>query len=96
MSLPPNFEIIFASDIEFEFLTVEVYFHSYRIFQLNRENGIENIEIEFLLGLRAISSYIDIKFSLEDFRKVIKIAKNNLTNYDKNKPNILSIGYFKS
>lgn len=47
MSLPPNFEIIFTSDIKFEFLTVEVYFNSYRIFQLNRENGIENIEIEF-------------------------------------------------
>ncbi|MDX8255527.1 hypothetical protein [Acinetobacter pittii] len=83
MFLPPNFEIIFASDIEFEFLTVEVYFHSYRVFQLNRENGIENIEIEFLLDLRAIPSDIDIKFSLEDFYKVIEIAKNDLINYDK-------------
>ncbi|WP_336028568.1 hypothetical protein [Acinetobacter pittii] len=83
MFLPSNFEIIFASDIEFEFLTVEVYFHSYRFFQLNRENGIENIEIEFLLDLRAISNDIDIKFSLEDFYKVIEIAKNDLINYDK-------------
>jgi hypothetical protein len=83
MSLPPNFEIIFASDIEFEFLTVEVYFHSYRVFQLNRENGIENIEIELLLDLRAIPSDIDIKFSLEDFYKVIEIAKNDLINYNK-------------
>lgn len=83
MSLPPNFEIIFASDIEFEFLTVEVYFHSYRVFQLNQENGIENIEIEFLLDLRAIPNDIDIKFSLEDFYKVIEIAKNDLINYDK-------------
>lgn len=83
MSLPPNFEIIFASDIKFEFLTVEVYFNSYRIFQLNRENGIENIEIEFLLDLRAIPNEIDVKFSLEDFHKVIEIAKNDLINYDK-------------
>ncbi|MGR2826373.1 hypothetical protein FY048_12755 [Acinetobacter sp. 1124_18A] len=83
MSLPPNFEIIFASNIEFEFLTVEVYFYSYRIFQLNRENGIGNIEIDFLLDLRAIPNQIDIKFSLEDFYKVIEIAKNDLINYDK-------------
>lgn len=83
MSLPPNFEIIFASNIEFEFLTVEVYFYNYRIFQLNRENGVRNIEIEFLLDLTAIPNNIDFKFSLEDFYKVIEIAKNDLINYDK-------------
>ncbi|GLG82438.1 MULTISPECIES: hypothetical protein [Acinetobacter] len=83
MSLPPNFEIIFASNIEFEFLTVEVYFYNYRIFQLNRENGVKNIEIEFLLDLTAIPNDIDFKFSLEDFYKVIEIAKNDLINYDK-------------
>jgi len=27
----------------------------------------------------------DIKFSLEDFHKVIEIAKNDLINYEKNK-----------
>ncbi|MDS7929500.1 hypothetical protein RMB13_08420 [Acinetobacter sp. V102_4] len=83
MSLPRNFEIIFASNIEFEFLTVEVYFYNYRIFQLNRENGVKNIEIEFLLDLTAIPNDIDFKFSLEDFYKVIEIAKNDLINYDK-------------
>jgi len=83
MSLPPHFEIIFASNIEFEFLTVEVYFHNYRIFQLNREDGVKNIEIELLLDLKSIPNEIDFKFSLEDFYKVIEIAKNDLINYDK-------------
>lgn len=82
MSLPKGFEIVFISDIRFEFLAVEVYFHGYRVLQLNREKGIDNIEIEFLLDLQSVPNDIDIKFLLAEFNEVLNIAKNDLITYE--------------
>ncbi len=87
MALPKGFEIVFASDTRFEFLMVEIYCYGYRVLQLSRESGMENIEIEFLLDLRAVPKEIDIKFSLVDFYKVLEIAKNDLINYGNDKNN---------
>jgi hypothetical protein len=78
MSLVNEFKIDFISSVEFEWLAVEILFRGQRLMQLNREKGIENIEIEILTDIYLLPETVEMKFSLDDFISIISEAKKAL------------------
>lgn len=78
MSLLKEFEIDFVSNVEFEWLAVEVLFRGQRCIQLNREKGLDNIEIEFLTDIYLLPKAVEMKFPIEDFLSIVNEAKQAL------------------
>lgn len=85
MALSNEFEIDFVSDAKLEWLAVEVSFRGQRFIQLTRENGIENIEIEFLTDLYVLPEEVQMKFSMEVFMCMVNEAKQALISAYENK-----------
>lgn len=73
-----DFSFDFVSDTRFEELAVEVSFQGQRFFQLNREKGIENIEVEFLSDIRLLSEEVGMIFPLRIFEEVLREAVDAL------------------
>lgn len=49
-----DFEIIFLSDSNYENLTVEISYKDQILCQLNKDNGHDNIEVEFFSDARVL------------------------------------------
>jgi hypothetical protein len=69
-----DFEIDFVSDINCEYLMVEVYYQKQRLFRINKEKGIDKLEIEFLTDLYIMNGDIKFRFPLTDFENILKKA----------------------
>jgi hypothetical protein len=70
-----DFGIDFFSDLRFEYLSVEVTYKTQRLLQLNRENGIDSIEIEFLTDLLLLPDVVAMRFPLREFESILAQAK---------------------
>jgi hypothetical protein len=68
------FEIDFVSDINYEYLIVEVYYQKQRLFRINKEKGIDKLEIEFLTDLYVMNEDIKFCFPLAEFENILKKA----------------------
>ncbi|MDR7344599.1 hypothetical protein J2X14_003035 [Pantoea alhagi] len=73
-----DFEITFFSDSDYEEITVEVSFRDQIFCQLNKDKGPDNIEVEFFADARILAEKNAMKFSLDDFLKVIAEASDAL------------------
>ncbi|SUB83921.1 Uncharacterised protein [Pragia fontium] len=73
-----DFEIDFFSDSKYEELTVEISYKNQILCQMNKDKGVDNIEIEFFTDLRVLSEQVEMKFSLNDFFDVLREAKKGL------------------
>lgn len=67
-----DFEIDFVDDINHECLMVEVYYQKQRFFRVNKEKGIDKLEIEFLTDLFVNHKDVKFCFSLADFDNILK------------------------
>ncbi|MGS0744263.1 hypothetical protein ACVBEF_21010 [Glaciimonas sp. GG7] len=73
-----NFEIDFVSDCDHEYLMAEISYRKQRLCLINKEQGNDSMEIEFLTDLYLLSGKINMKFPLSEFEAVIKGARDEL------------------
>lgn len=73
-----DFNFDFVSDTKKNYLLVEVYFKKQRLFQINKEQGSENLEIEFLSDIYVSHKEVKMIFPLSDFDEVLREAKESL------------------
>lgn len=73
-----DFEIIFLSDSNYENLTVEISYKDQILCQLNKDNGPDNIEVEFFSDARVLPEKNAMKFNLDRFLRVLTKAKEEL------------------
>lgn len=75
-----NFEINFVSDNKYENITVEISYKKQILCQLNKDNGADEIEIEFFNDSRCLSEDVMHKFNLDNFITILNSAKLDLIN----------------
>ncbi|MEQ4923745.1 hypothetical protein [Proteus hauseri] len=74
------FEITFFSDSKYEEITVEITYDSQILCQLNKDKGINEIEIEFFSDAKILSEENPMKFKLSDFLEILNEAVDDLKN----------------
>lgn len=73
-----GFEVDFFSDSRYEELTAEISYKGQILCQLNKDKGIDSIEIEFFSDSRILSEAVEMKFPIEDFLKILMQTKADL------------------
>jgi hypothetical protein len=73
-----GFQIDFVNDVDHEHLMVEISYEKQRLCLINKEQGNDRMEIEFLTDLLLLPEAVIMKFPLADFEAVIKEAKAGL------------------
>lgn len=73
-----DFEVVFFSDSRYEELTAEISYKDQILCQLNKDKGIDNIEVEFFADARILAEQVAMKFPLNEFLAVLEEAKNDL------------------
>lgn len=73
-----GFRIDFVSDMDHEHLMAEISFNGQRLCVLDKENGNEEMELEFLVDLYILNDSVKMKFGLDDFIKTIEVARLDL------------------
>ncbi|WP_230974261.1 hypothetical protein [Burkholderia stagnalis] len=74
------FNIDFVSDMDHEHLMAEVSFGGQRLCIIDKENGNDQMQIEFLVDLYVLPESVEMKFSLDEFTKTLDAAKAELKN----------------
>jgi hypothetical protein len=75
-----DFDIDFFSDNKYEELTVEISYKGQILCQMNKDKGIEHVEVEFFPDLRLLPGQIDLKFPLDEFIELLIETKKDLLN----------------
>ncbi|AXF61880.1 hypothetical protein DVA43_21235 [Leclercia sp. W6] len=73
-----GFEVDFFSDSRYEELTAEISYRGQILCQLNKDKGIDSIEIEFFSDSRILSEAVEMKFQVDDFLKILMQTKDEL------------------
>ena len=73
-----DFEVVFFSDSRYEELTAEISYKDQILCQLNKDKGIDNIEVEFFADARILAEQVAMKFPLNEFLAVLEEAKTDL------------------
>ncbi|CAD5358828.1 hypothetical protein [Enterobacter cancerogenus] len=73
-----GFEVDFFSDSRYEELRAEIYFKGQILCQLNKDKGIDSIEIELFSDSRILSEAVEMKFPVNDFLKILMQTKDDL------------------
>ncbi|PIT45884.1 hypothetical protein [Snodgrassella alvi] len=73
-----NFQIDYFSDSKYEYLTIEISFKGQVLCHLNKDKGVNNIEIEFFYDFRLLEEEVIFKFPLDEFLDVLNIVKKDL------------------
>lgn len=73
-----DFEITSFSDSRYEELTIEISYKEQILCQLNKDNGLDKVEIEFFSDARLLTEQDAMKCNLEDFLQIIAEATDEL------------------
>ncbi|WP_118986681.1 hypothetical protein [Photorhabdus sp. CRCIA-P01] len=73
-----DFNVDFFSDNKYEELTVEISYKNQILCQINKDKGIEHIEVEFFPDLRILSEQVELKFPLDEFIELLIETKKDL------------------
>ena len=76
VKLDSGFKIIRFSDMSYEEITVEIQYQEEQIAQINRDKGIDKLEIEILTDYIALD--FTPKFNLNDFQIALNEAQKLL------------------
>uniref|UniRef100_UPI0035C6B017 hypothetical protein n=1 Tax=Serratia quinivorans TaxID=137545 RepID=UPI0035C6B017 len=74
-----DFEVIFFSDSRYEELTAEISYKDQILCQLNKDKGIDNIEVEFFSDARILADQVAMIFPLDNFLAVLTETKKDLS-----------------
>lgn len=72
------FEVVFFSDSHYEELTAEISYRGQILCQLNQDKGVDAVEVEFFADSRLLAESVEMKFSLDEFIKVLTDTKADL------------------
>ncbi|MHC5226272.1 hypothetical protein [Ignatzschineria sp. LJL83] len=74
-----DFTLDYFSDVNREEVMLEISYKGQMLCQLNKEKGVNNIEIEFYPFIRtSLEELENMKFSLELFLEILEEAKDAL------------------
>ena len=73
-----DFRVDFVSDATSEFLLVEISYKAQRLCQINKEKGVDDLEIEFLSDVYLRSEELRMVFPLKEFQHVLHEAAKGL------------------
>jgi hypothetical protein len=76
--LSSGFEILYVSDSRYEKLNTEIQYKGQQVALLNKDKGVDKIEIEMYLQYVIPDFYSNLKFPLDDFLEAIEEAKKAL------------------
>lgn len=77
MIIKENFEIVFRDRFDCESLLAQILFKDIVICEINKEMGNENMEVELFCN-DPLYNDLNIKFPLDDFLEVLRVAKAEL------------------
>ncbi|WP_262264989.1 hypothetical protein [Pantoea dispersa] len=73
-----DFELTLFSDSKYEEITAEISYKDQILCQLNKDKGLDNIEIEFFSDARILAEQNAMKFSLSSFLQILAEATEEL------------------
>lgn len=73
-----GFSVDFFSDSRYEFLTAEISFNGQILCQINRDKGVDRVEIEFFPDQRLLEKTTTFKFPLDEFISLVEEIKSEL------------------
>jgi hypothetical protein len=76
--LNSGFEILYLSDSKYEESNVEIQYKGQQVALLNKDKGLNQIEIEIYSQYVLPDFVSELKFSLDDFLEAIQEAKKAL------------------
>lgn len=76
VKLDSGFEILRFSDLKYEEITVEIQYQGEQIAQINKDKGVDQLEIEILTEYT--TSNFSPKFKLSDFQLALDEARKLL------------------
>ncbi|MDT8849435.1 hypothetical protein RN053_02955 [Pantoea dispersa] len=73
-----DFGLTLFSDSKYEKITAEITYKDQILCQLNKDKGLDNIEIEFFSDARILAEQNAMKFSLSSFLQILAEATEEL------------------
>jgi len=79
-NMTSNFSVDYFSDSKYEWLTAEVSYDGQILCQINRDKGIDRMEIEFFHEQRILENQPELKFPISEFLSLVKEVQVELSN----------------
>ena len=78
IKLNSGFEILYFSDLSYEGMTVEIQYKGQQVAQINKDKGVEQMEIDIYSQYVHPDFLSELKFSLDDFLEALDTAREAL------------------
>ncbi|MBN3895063.1 MAG: hypothetical protein HWQ41_07285 [Nostoc sp. NOS(2021)] len=78
INLDSGFEILYLSDIKYNEMTVEIQYKGQQVAQINKDKGVDKMEIDIYSEYITPDFLSELKFPLSDFLEAINIASRAL------------------
>ncbi|MEH2371130.1 hypothetical protein [Nostoc sp.] len=78
INLDSGFEILYLSDIKYNEMTVEIQYKGQQVAQINKDKGVDKMEIDIYSEYVTLDFLSELKFPLSDFLEAINIASRAL------------------
>ncbi len=78
-----TYEVLFRDVDEFEYVLVEIIIDGQRIAHIDREDGLDKINITLLTEFYINQPYINLRYPMDKLLKILEIGKNELLDYYK-------------
>jgi hypothetical protein len=78
-----TYEILFRDADEFEYVLVEIIINGQRIYHIDREDGLDKINVTLLTEFYINQPYINLRYPMDKLFKILEIGRNELLNYYK-------------
>ncbi|AFY54500.1 hypothetical protein Riv7116_1961 [Rivularia sp. PCC 7116] len=78
IKLNSGFEILYFSDLSYQGMTVEIKYKGQQVAQINKDKGVEQMEIEIYSQYVHPDYLSELKFPLNDFLEAVDKAREAL------------------
>ncbi|MEH1852363.1 MAG: hypothetical protein V7L11_11905 [Nostoc sp.] len=78
ISLDSGFEILYLTDLKYNEMTVEIQYMGQQVAQINKDKGVDKMEIDICSEYVTLDFLSELKFPLSDFLEAINIASRAL------------------
>ncbi|MEH2294028.1 hypothetical protein [Nostoc sp.] len=78
IKLDSGFEILYLSDLKYNKMTIEIQYNGQQVAQINKDKGVEKMEIDIYSEYVTPDFLSELKFPLRDFLEAINIASTAL------------------
>ncbi len=78
INVDSGFEILYLSDLKYNEMTVEIQYKGQQVPQINKDKGVDKMEIDIYSKYVTPDFLSELKFPLSDFLEAINIASTAL------------------